>query len=374
MTENKLALHGGKKVINYDLSRYNSIGAEEARAVQKVIESGNLSQFIGAWSPDFYGGPMVQEFEKLAADYFDVENAISVNSWTSGLITAVASLDIEPGDEIIVSPFTMCASATSIILNNAIPVFADIEEDKFCIDPSSIEANISDNTKAIMAIDIFGQSADIDAINSIAKKHDLKVISDCAQAPATFYKNKFSGTLTDIGGFSLNYHKHIHTGEGGIIVTNDGDLAERCRLIRNHAEAVVHDKGEVKISNMLGYNFRLGEIEASIGIEQLKKLNGFVENRQIAAQKLIDLLHGLEGIHLPVVRDSCTHAFYIFPMRLDLDLIGVDRAKVVDALRAEGLDGLVVGYQNIHMLPMYQKKLDMARVDFLGAQISANEM
>ena len=143
---------------------------------------------------------------------------------------------------------------------NAIPVFADIDPITYCIDPISIEKNISHKTKAIMAVDIGGQSADMNSINSIAKKYNLKVICDTAQAPGAMFEDSYAGTLADIGGYSLNYHKHIHTGEGGVLVTNDDNLA-KTQLIRNHAEAVVGDMGFKDLTNMIGHNFRLGEIE-----------------------------------------------------------------------------------------------------------------
>ena len=172
-TDDALALHGGRKTINHPLKRYNPIGPEEVEAAKQVVESGVLSQFIGAWCPDFFGGPKVREFERKCEEVFGVKHAVTVNSWTSGLIAAVGAIGIEPGDEVIVSPFTMCASATAILHWNAIPVFADIEPDTFCIDPKSVEANITEFTKAIMVIDIFGHSADMAALMEIAAKHKL---------------------------------------------------------------------------------------------------------------------------------------------------------------------------------------------------------
>jgi perosamine synthetase len=251
----KLAINGGRKLINHNFKRYNTIGSEEKIAANLVVESGILSDYLATWGEKVNGGKKVKEFERACEKYFKVKHAITVNSWTSGLTTAIGALNIEPGDEIIVSPLTMSASATSIIHWNAIPVFVDVEPDYFCIDPDKIEEKISSKTKAILAVDIYGQSADMDKINLIAKDNNLAVISDSAQAPGALYNNKLAGTLSDIGGYSLNRHKHIHTGEGGIIVTDNDHYADQMRLIRNHAESIVEDKKHNSLANMIGYNF-----------------------------------------------------------------------------------------------------------------------
>jgi perosamine synthetase len=352
----ELAMFGGRKIINESFRRYNPIGNEEVDAALQVLESGVLSQFVGAWHDDFYGGPKVRELENACATYFGVKHAVTVNSWTSGLIAAVGAIGIEPGDEVIVSPWTMCASATSILHWNAIPVFADIEDETFNLDPISVEASITPQTKAIMAVDIFGHSADMDVLMAIAEKHGLKVISDSAQAPGAFYKGKYAGTLAHIGGYSLNYHKHIHTGEGGVLVTDDDELADRLQLIRNHAEAVVADKEVTNLANMIGYNFRMGELECAIGIEQLKKLSRLVAKRQYLAARLTEELIKLPGLRPPVVRPGCTHVYYTYPILLDTAALGVSSLQLHEALRAEGVP---VGnrYQNLHLLPMYQQKI-----------------
>ena len=352
----KLALLGGQKTIPSAFAKYNPIGKEELAAAQKVIQSGVLSQFIGAWHEDFYGGPKVREFEKAAADYFGVKHAVTVNSWTSGLVAAVGAIGLEPGDEVITTPWTMCATATAILHWNGIPVFADIDPETYNLDPKSIEKNITPFTRAIMVADIFGQSADMDEIMKLAERHNLKVISDTAQAPGALYQGHFAGTFAHVGGYSLNYHKHIHTGEGGILVTNDDGIAERLQLIRNHAEAVVEAKKVQNISNMLGHNFRLGELECAIGIEQLKKLGGLVKSRQDLAAALSEGLQGLPGLSTPVVRSDRTHVYYVYPMKLEVGQISVTRDRVCDALNAEGVD-ISRRYQNIHLLPVYQRKI-----------------
>lgn len=356
MNNTKLALFGGNQSISKPFKRYNPIGSEELFAVKDVMESGVLSKFLGAWHEDFYGGPKVQEFEKRAAEYFNVEYAVTVNSWTSGLIAAVGSIGLEPGDEVITTPWTMSATATAILHWNAIPVFADIDPNTYNLDVSSIRKNISPFTKAIVVADIFGQSADMDEIMKLADEYGLIVISDTAQSPGATYKNNFAGTLAHVGGYSLNYHKHIHTGEGGILVTNDREIAENLQLIRNHAEVVVEGKGVSNISNMIGYNFRLGEIECAIGIEQLKKLESLVSSRQDIADKLTDGLSDLPGLQTPITGKNRNHVYYVYAMQVDTNLLGVSRSQICDALLAEGIP-ISRSYQNIHLLPVYQNKI-----------------
>jgi perosamine synthetase len=353
----RLAIDGGTPVITRPLELFRSVGEDEVQAAAEVIRSGVLSAYIGAPGEFFMGGPRVRTFEEHAARYFGMRHAVAVNSWTSGLIASVGAIGVEPGDEIITTPWTMAATATAILHWNAIPVFADIDRNSFNIDPASVERLVSPRTKAIMAVDIFGQSADMAALRAIATRHKLKLIADTAQSPGARVGDRYAGTLADIGGYSLNYHKHIHCGEGGIIVTDDDRLAERTRMIRNHAECVVQSSAPADLANMLGYNFRMGEIEAAIALVQLGKLAPRVASRQRAAAALNSGLAGLEGLRTPQVSRWSTHVYYVYGITLDPSVLGVSRAGIVEALRAEGVPGLMAGYQNIHLLPMFQHKI-----------------
>lgn len=364
MNESKLAILGGPQAISGTLAPFVSVGEQEAEAAAAVIRGGILSAYIGARGEGFMGGPQVRALEAKAEHYFGVRHAIAVNSWTSGLIAAVGALGIEPGDEVITTPWTMAATATAILHFNGIPVFADINPDTFNIDPSKVETLITSRTRAIIAVDIFGQSADMRALRDIANRYGLKLISDTAQAPGALYDGKLAGTLADIGGYSFNYHKHIHCGEGGILVTNDDWLAQRMRLLRNHAEAVIDAETPAELCNMLGFNFRMGEIEAAIAAIQLDKLDGRIRSRQRAADRLRTGLQGLEGLRLPTVVDGGTHVYYVFGLTLDTEVVGVDRATLVEALRAEGVTGLGIGYQNLHLLPLFRHRIAYGTAGF----------
>jgi perosamine synthetase len=353
----KLAIFGGKKTINKKFNKHNSIGREEKKTVSKVIDSGFLSNFYASDLKRFFGGYQVLKFEKKIRNFFKVKYAITVNSWTSGLIASVVSLNIEPGDEIIVSPFTMSASAMAILHANAIPVFSDVDKKTFCLDPNLVEKKITRKTKAIMLVDINGHPSDIVKFKRIAKKYNLKLIIDAAQSIGAKYKviNKFAGTIGDVGGFSLNCHKHINTGEGGIVVTNNKSIAEKIQLLRNHGENMVHKFNIKNKSNIIGYNFRMGEIEAAIGIEQLKKFPRILKKIQSNSLYLTSGLRDLKGLNVPFIDSGCTHAFYNYGLTIDTKIIKASRKQIVKALKAEGVP-CAEGYLNLHLLPMFQIK------------------
>jgi dTDP-4-amino-4,6-dideoxygalactose transaminase len=333
------------------------MGAEEKRAVMAVMERGVLSQFLGEPDPDFFGGPEVLAVEKEFASAFGSRYAVSTNSATTALQTAVAACGLGPGDEVIVSPFTMSATASAILTQNAIPVFADIQPDTFCLDPESVRARISPRTRAIMVVDIFGQPAHWDELREIARAHKLRLIEDAAQASGADFQGTAAGTLGDIGVLSLNYHKIIHAGEGGILLCHEEDLARGCQLIRNHGEAVVEAMHTESIANGIGSNFRLTELQAAIARVQLRKLPGLFARRWDLGCYLTRGLDGLRGIQPPKIVPGATSTYYVYAVRLGLSELDVSRETFTRALGAEGIP-FGCGYvQPLYLQPLYQRRI-----------------
>jgi len=374
---NKLAIKGGEKLRTEPFPAYNTIGIEEEEATLRVLRSGKLSTYLGTWHNDFYGGTEVQALERAWEKAFKVKHAISVNSATSGLYAAVGAAGIGPGDEVIVSAYTMSASATAALVYGAIPVFADIEADYYCLDVNAIKAKITPRTKAIIVVDIFGQVYDIDAINALAKAYNLSVIEDAAQAPGAMYQDRYAGTFGDMGIFSLNYHKHIHSGEGGIIVTDNDILADRLRLIRNHAEAVLSARGvkdRTELVNMIGFNYRMTEIEAAIAHEQLKKLPSLLEERIQNTTYLNEQLNKIPCLKATKIRPLSKHVFYVHALEFDETVAGMHRNTFIDAVKAELPKTLLrdesdvllsYGYvKPLYLQPLYQEKIGFGKEGF----------
>ena len=343
--------------------KFNTIDNKELKAANTVLRSGILSAFIASKN-GFDGGKKVREFEEALKKFYKVKYAITVNSWTSGLTACVGALDISPGDEIIVPTWTMSATVMSILHWGAIPVFVDIESETFCINPDKIKEKLSKKTKAIIAVDIYGHPSNIKKIKKIIKGTKIKIIIDSAQAPYSFIDNKLTGTNGDLGGFSFNCHKHIQTGEGGVVVTNNKALAQRVKLIRNHGENLINDFKIKNLNNIIGYNFRLTEIQAAIGIEQLKKLKRIVKKKNFEAKYLMSRLKNLDGLILPKIKKNCTHSFYALPLIIDKTKVKVDREKLIKKLKKEKINCFSSGYLNVHTFPMFKKKIAYGKSNF----------
>ena len=286
-----------------------------------------------------------------------------MNSATSCLFAAIGALNIGYGDEVIVSPYTMTACALAPIIYGAIPVFADIDPNTGCLDPKSIESLISKNTGAIIIVHQFGFPADMDKIMNIAQKNDIKIIEDCAQSHCAKYKEQYVGTFGDIGVYSLNVNKTIQSGEGGICVTNNSELAYRLQLIRNHGEAVVGPANYQNITNILGFNYRMTEICAAISRAQLKKLDFLTEKRLIMVKKFKEILNN-SSCFMPIDHEyarsgylkECFSTHYIVPFIYKNNIEGIDRSRIVEILNKEGLL-FYQGYTKpLYLQPIYQQR------------------
>jgi|TARA_B100001964_G_C14232872_1_gene600900 dTDP-4-amino-4,6-dideoxygalactose transaminase len=355
---NILAILGGKSVREKPYPVHTTIidDAEE-REVIEVLRGGHLSGFSARPGDRFLGGPKVKELEKQFSEYFNVKYAITFNSATSALHGAISAAKIGPGDEVITSPYTMSATPSSILMQNAIPVFADIEDKTYGLDPISVNERVTERTKAILTVNLFGHPSRLKELKEIADMHGLLLIEDNAQAPGAVYHDRLTGTIGQMGIQSLNYHKTIQTGEGGVIITNDSRLTEHLQLVRNHGEVVVGKTKRDDNVNVLGWNYRLTEVQAAIGIPQLAKLDYFNSIRQELSGQLTSELKQFDFLSPPIVEEGCTHVYYLYPVRFHEDRIGISRSNFIMAMKAEGIS-LSEGYMMpIYLEPLYKKKV-----------------
>ncbi|MGM0404522.1 MAG: DegT/DnrJ/EryC1/StrS family aminotransferase [Thermoplasmatota archaeon] len=326
------------------------IEEEEKRAVQKVLESGQIA-----------AGPKVKEFEDKFAEYIGVEHSIAVNSGTSALITSLLAAGVGKGDEVIVTPYSFVSSVTSVLLTGAEPVFVDISYETFCIEPDNIEEKISESTKAIVPVHLYGQPADMGGIISIADEYGLSVIEDSCQAHGAEYRGDKVGGIGDIGCFSFYATKNMMTGEGGMVTTDNGELGEKVRMLREHGRTGYG-------YNIPGYNFMMTDIEAALGIEQLKKLDYINEKRRKNAQILNDSLKSEEeagNLKTPAEIEGTKHVYHQYALKVDEE----KRERVVNAMRKAGM-GVREGYQK----PIYKEKAVEKDIELTNAEKACKEV
>jgi len=361
------ALLGGSPVRQSPFPAYPVLGNEEREAVLEVLKEGRLSTFTASPGEYFSGGKRIKAFESEFAAFHRVKHAVAFNSATAALHSAVVALGIEPGQEIITSPYTFTSSATCALMHNAIPVFADVERDTFCLDPVSVRKAITPLTRAIIPVHLFGHPAAMDSIMEMAREHNLKVIEDCAQAPGALYKEQRVGTIGDCGVFSFQESKNIMTGEGGMLITNIDDVAEIARLVRNHGEAIADAMQERSYaSEILGYNYRMTEFEAALGRVQLSHLEEWNAVRQKLAAHLSKELREIPGILPPAVSKEATHVYYVYPFLFDENRAGIPRDLFAAALQAEGIP-VGVGYvRPLYFSPIFQNRRTFAFKHYQG--------
>ena len=307
------------------------IGDEEIENVVEVLKSGMIAQ-----------GPKVEEFEEEFAEWVGADYGIAVNSGTAALHVALLSCGIGEGDEVITSPFTFIASGNSIVYTGAKPVFADIDLETYTIDPNSIEDLITENTKAILPVQLYGQSADMDGINEIAEKYGLTVIEDAAQAHGATFNGTPVGSMGDMACFSFYPTKNMTTSEGGIITTNDEELAENARIFRAHGASIRYHHSEI------GYNFRMTDISAAIGLAQLDKIDDFNCKRIENAAYLNEGLRNVDGVITPYCADGSKHVYHQYTIRVEKG----DRDDWVDIINDCG-----VGTGIHYPIPLYNQPI-----------------
>lgn len=317
------------------------IGEEEIKAVVKVMKSGVLTHGLGA-------GPTVTKFEKKFAKFMKARHAIAVNTGTSALHLAITGAGIKRGHEVILPSFTFVATAEVIAMAGAKPVFVDIDPETYNISPRKIEEAITKKTKAIMTVDLYGLPADMQPIREIADKHELTIVEDSCQAHGASYKGKPPGGFADAACWSFYASKNMTTGEGGMVTTNDDELAENMRFMRSHGEKEKYQ------SIILGHNYHMPEIQAAIGCIQLEKLPKFSAKRRENAEGLSAKLRKAENLQLPKESRAYKHSWYLYTVRLK-DAKRKKRDKIVEALRQKSIGAGVYYVNPIHLMPYYRK-------------------
>jgi dTDP-4-amino-4,6-dideoxygalactose transaminase len=337
MGEQKLAIEGGEPAVK-DLPPWPWFDEETVEAATRPLRTGKVN---------YWTGELGMEFERRFAEWNGSRHCISTTSGTSALHTAVAALDIGPGDEVIVPSYTFIATSFCVLQAGAIPVFADVRREDHCIDPEDVERKISNRTRAIIPVHLYGNVCDMDGLMEVAERHGLGVIEDCAEAHGALFRGRKVGTIGDAGCFSFCQNKTFTTGgEGGAITTDDEELAWACRSFRDHGYDVekrlslLEAEGKLPyIHSRVGFNYRMTEMQSAIGLKELAKLDGWnLPRRRRNGEMLIEELRDCpEILTLPVHNKEKVNGFYVFPIVLDLDRLKVDKKRILEALTAEGL-------------------------------------
>lgn len=305
-------------------------------------------------------GPKLQEFEAKIANYVGTKYAVAVNSGTSGLHLIVRAMGIREGDEVITTPFSFIASANCVLFERAKPVFVDIDPKTLNIDSKRIEEKIGDKTKAILAVDVFGQPAEWDRLQELAKKYNLKLIEDSAEALGAEYKGRKAGSLGDAGVFGFYPNKQITTGEGGVIVTSDEEIAKLCISMRNQGR----DEGDSWLQHgRLGYNYRISDMNCALGIAQLERLDEILEKRQKVAQMYNQRLKGLREVKTPYVSSYVKMSWFVYVVQLSNSYTQEDRDRILEESEKRGI-GCSNYFTPIHLQPFYREMFGFEEGDF----------
>jgi dTDP-4-amino-4,6-dideoxygalactose transaminase len=319
----RLAIDGGTPVRTAPLpGEQRQMGDDEIAELSEVIRSGRLGR---------HGGTKVKELERVFAELYGVKHAIAVSSGSAAVHTAIATINPNPGDEIITTPCSDFGTILGILFQNAIPVFADLDPDTLCLDPRSVEERITDRTRAILAVHLFGGLADLAVLREIADRHGIPLIEDCAQAQLSEYQGQLAGTIGRIACFSFNNTKHLNCGEGGMVITDDDALGRRARLFADKA----WPRDEVdRYSLFLGQNYRMHELEAAVALVGLRRLTENVAARRRAVDRVLERVAGVPGVRLPREQPETRSSYWILHLFAEA---GLDVEEIARALQAEGM-------------------------------------
>ena len=342
------------------------IDEEDIEAVAQVLRSDWITT-----------GPQVPAFEQAMAGFVGAREGVAVSSGTAALHAAIHALGIQEGDEVIVPAMTFAASANAVVFEGGRPVFADVDPDTLLLAPDEVERRISPRTRAVMAVDFAGQPCDYDALRRICQRHDLPLVADACHALGATYRGKRVGTLADLTAFSFHPVKHITTGEGGMIVTDDSDAATRMRAFRNHGistEARERAQQGAWFYEMvdLGYNYRLTDFQCALGMSQLRKLPDWLARRRALAAKYERALAGLDGVAPLAVREDVEHAYHLYVVRLE-GATREQRDEVFRTMRAQGI-GVNVHYIPVHLHPYYREQFGTRPGQLPVAEEAYNEI
>ncbi|ABP51639.1 MULTISPECIES: DegT/DnrJ/EryC1/StrS aminotransferase family protein [Pyrobaculum] len=340
-----LAINGGKPVRETPIVARPAVYSEEVlQAIADVLKSGILTAQHGKW---------VKAFENELASYLGVRHAMAVANGTVALHTALKALGVGPGDEVVTTPFTFAASATAVLHANAVPVFADIDRETLNLDPASVEEAITDRTKAIVVVHLAGMPAEMDQFLKLADRYGVKIVEDTAQALGAEYRGRRVGSIGHVSTFSFYATKHITSGEGGAVATDVAAYAERAKLIRAHGEVGKYSY------ELLGYNYRMTEIQGVLAYYQLKQLPEMQKRRDAYVKVLLEELLPLEGdlITVPRPKPYVKHSWHLVQILLAIEKLTKPRDFVVEALRAEGIGNVFVAYPTpLYKTPLFQKR------------------
>jgi UDP-4-amino-4,6-dideoxy-N-acetyl-beta-L-altrosamine transaminase len=359
----KPAIIGGKPIRRQFLPPFrHTIGNEEINEVVDTLKSDWITT-----------GPKTEKFEEMFKGYVGCGHAIAVSSCTAALHLSLVANEIGEGDEVLTSPFTFAACADVIVHQNAKPVFVDIDKETYNIDPAKIEEKITEKTKAIIPVHYAGHPCEMDEILKISKEWDIVTIEDAAHAVSAIYKNKKIGTIGNITCFSFYATKNLTTGEGGMITTDDNALAEKMRILRLHGlskDAWKRYSSEGSWCYEIlypGYKYNMTDIQAAIGIHQLEKLEQRQKRREEIAKNYNEAFADVPEIFIPKVRKYIRHAWHLYPIQINTNLLRIDRARFIDALAAENI-GTSVHFIPIHLHPYYRDRYKFKRGDFPNAE------